>query len=152
MSRILDQQLTFLDLLEERRNRMRAEVCQLLKDGINFVGGCSACDKGKNRSDKYKILQSDYGPLKMLKVPISEIIEKMKAVSCEDMARTYHSDIRGYYHEAPTYSETLARKLETIKKKVGICLDCVRSSDAATPCRFQYFLNPHKEAPLTPPS
>jgi hypothetical protein len=141
MPRILDQQLTFLDLLEERRNRMRAEVCQLLKDGINFVGGCSACDRGKNRSDKYKILQSDYGPLKMLEVPISEIIEKMKAVSCEDMARTYHSSIlshQSYYHEAPTYSETLAGKLETIKKKVGICLDCVRSSDAATPCRFQH--------------
>jgi hypothetical protein len=138
MPRILDQQLTFLDLLEERRNRMRAELCQLLKDGINFVGGCSECSWGKNRSDKYKILQSDYGPLRMLEVSISEIIKSMKAVSCEDMARTYHSGYRGYYHEAPTHSETLAGKLEAIKKKVGICLDCVRSSDAATPCRFQH--------------
>jgi len=118
---------------------MRAELCQLLKDGINFVGGCSDCGRGKNRSDKYKILQSDYGPLKILEVPISELIGKMKAVSCEDMARTYHSSsLRGYYHEAPTHSETLAGTLEAIKKKVGICLDCVRSSDAATPCRFQH--------------
>jgi hypothetical protein len=139
MPRILDQQLTFPDLLEERRNRMRAELCQLLKDGINFVGGCSDCSWGKNRSDKYKILQSNYGPLRILEVPISEIIKSMKAVSCEDMARTYHSSsYRGYYHEAPTYSETFAGKLETIKKKVGICLDCVRSSDAATPCRVQH--------------
>ena len=61
----------------------------------------------------------------MLKVPISEIIEKMKAVSCEDMARKYHLDIRSYYHKAPTYSETLAGKLETIKKKVGIYLNYV---------------------------
>jgi hypothetical protein len=53
---ILDQQLTFLDLLEEQRNRIQAEVCQLLKDGINFVGGYSAYDRGKNRSNKYKIL------------------------------------------------------------------------------------------------
>jgi hypothetical protein len=75
----------------------------------------------------------------MLEVPISEIIKKMKAVSCEDMARTYHSSsLRGYYHEALTRSETLVGKLETIKKKVGICLDCVRSRDAATPCRFQH--------------
>ena len=72
----------------------------------------------------------------MLKVLISEIIKKMKAVSCEDIARTYHSSIRGYYYKALTYSETLAGKLETIKKKVGICLDCVRSNNAATPYRF----------------
>jgi hypothetical protein len=72
----------------------------------------------------------------MLKVPISEIIKKMKAVSCKDMARKYHLGIRDYYYKAPTYSETLAGKLEIIKKKVGIYLDYVRSSDAATPCRF----------------
>jgi len=116
---------------------MRAEVCQLLKDRINFVGGCFDCSRGKNRSNKYKILQSDYGPLKTLEVPISEIIEKMKAVSCEDIARTYYSSsYSGYYHKALTYSETLAGKLEFIKKKVSICLDCVQSSDTATPCRF----------------
>ncbi len=118
---------------------MRAELCQLLKDGINFVGGCSNCSRGKNCSDKYKILQSDYRPLKMLEVPILEIIEKMKAVSCEDIARTYHSSsFRGYYPKAPTRSETLVGKLETIKKKVSICLDCVQSSDVITPCRFQH--------------
>jgi hypothetical protein len=52
----------------------------------------------------------------------------MEAVSYEDIARKQHSGgYRGYYHEAPTHSETLAGKLETIKKKVGICLDCARS-------------------------
>jgi hypothetical protein len=133
MPQILDQKLIFLDLLEERRNRMRAELYQLLDDGIKFVGGCSACGFGKNRSDKYKMIQSNYGPLKMIEVPILDIIKGMEAVSCEDMARTYHSgSYRGYYHEAPTHSETLAGKLETIQRKVGICLDCVRSSDAAT--------------------
>jgi hypothetical protein len=125
---IPDQQLTSLDLLEEKRNQMRAEICQLLKDGVNFIGGCSDCARGKNRSEKYQILQSEYGGLRMLEVPISEIIKKMEAVSCEDMARTYHSSsYRGYYHEAPTHSEMLAGKLEIIKKKVGICLDCARS-------------------------
>jgi hypothetical protein len=118
---------------------MRAEVCQLLKDGRNFIGGCSSCGWGKNRSNKYKIILSEHGPLRVLEVPISEIIKRMEAVSCEDMARTLHSTSFGsYHHEAPTYSETLAGKLETIKKKVGICLDCVRSSDAAMPCRFQH--------------
>jgi hypothetical protein len=137
MPRILDQKLIFLDLLEERRNRMRAELCRLLNDGIKFVGGYSQCGFGKKRSDKYKMIQSDYGPLKMLEVPISDIIKSIKAVSSEDMmARIYHRN--GSYHEAPTHSETLAGKLEPIKKKVGICLDCIRSSHAATPCRFQH--------------
>src|ERR1700722_11740931 len=105
---------------------MQAELCQLLKDGINFIGGCSSCSWGKNRSDKYKILQSKYRLLRMLEVPISEIIKSMEAVSCKDIARTYHSgSYRGYYHEALTHSETLAGKLETIKKKFGVCLDCV---------------------------
>jgi hypothetical protein len=139
MPRILDQELTFLVLLEERRNQMRAELCQLLKDGIDFIGGCSSCGWGKNRSDKYKILLSEYGPLKMLEVPISDIIKKMEKVSCEDMERTYHSgSYHGYYHEAPIHGKTLPGKLESIKKKVSICLDCVQSSDAATPCRFQH--------------
>jgi len=126
-------------LLEERRTRMRAEICQLLEDGINFVGGCSDCSWGKNRSDKYKMIQSNYGPLRRLEVPISEIIKSMEAVSCEDMARKLHSsNYSRYYHEAPTHSETLDGKLETIRKRVGLCLDCVRSSDTATPCRFQH--------------
>jgi hypothetical protein len=55
---------------------MRAELCQLLKDGVDFIGGCSDCGRGKNRSEKYQILQSEYGGLKMLEVPISEIIKK----------------------------------------------------------------------------
>jgi hypothetical protein len=61
----------------------------------------------------------------MLKVPILEIIEKIKAVLCEDIARTYYLGIRGYYYKALTYSKTLAGKLETIKIKVGICLNYI---------------------------
>jgi hypothetical protein len=110
---------------------MRAELGQLLIRGMN---GCS-CGWGKNRNDKYKVLHVEYGPLKMLEVPISEIIEKMQAVSCEDLERTFHSSNYGsYYHQAPTYSETLAGKLETIKRKVGICLDCAQSGGAAVSC------------------
>ena len=97
------------------------------------VAGC------KNRSDKYTLLLSEYGPFEMLKVPISDLVKKMENVSSEDIERTYHSrDYKGYYYEAPTNGETLPGKLETMKKKASICLDCVRSGDAATPCRFQH--------------
>src|SRR6266536_891598 len=116
---------------------MRAELGQLLVKGMN--GGCSSCGWGKTRSDMYRLLHSEYGPLVMLEVPISDIIEKMETVPSADMERTYHSNgSRGYWHEAPTHSETLPGKLETMKKKASICLDCVRSGDAATSCRFQH--------------
>jgi hypothetical protein len=45
---------------------------------------------------------------------------------------------RDYYHEALIYNETLAGKLKTIKKKVNIYLDYIRSNDIIMPCRFQY--------------
>jgi hypothetical protein len=112
---------------------MRAELGQLLIEGMN--ASCS-CGWGKNRSDKYKLLHSQYGPLEMLEVPISDIVKEMEKVSTEDMKRTRHSG--SYFHEALTHGETLPEKLETMKKKASICLDCVRSGDAATPCRFQH--------------
>ena len=58
----------------------------------------------------------DYRPLKALEVPIALIIAEMEAVLCDDMARKFHFG-GGYCHEAPTCSETLAGKLDTIPKK-----------------------------------
>ncbi|CZR60106.1 uncharacterized protein PAC_10001 [Phialocephala subalpina] len=119
-------------LLKERRTRMRAELSQLLIKGKRAA--CS-CGWAKTRGEKYALLLLDYGPLKMLDAPISEIIEKMEKVSCEDMGRKYHGN---WLHEAPTKDETLPGQLETLKKKVSIYLDCVRSLDATIPCRFQH--------------
>lgn len=129
--------LTSLDLLEERRTRMRVELNQLLVTGKNGV--CS-CGWAKTRSDKYEQLLLDYEPLKMFDVPLSEIIEKMEKVSCEDMDTRFHppENWGGYYHKVPTYGETLPAKLETLKKKASICLDCVQSIDVARSCRFQH--------------
>ena len=121
---------------------MRAELCQLLTDGINLVGACSECGWGKNRSDKYKGIQSQHEPLGLLKVPVSKIIGLMEAVPCEHTERKPRFGPPGrprrYCHEMPTHSETLTGKVETMKKKVCICFDCVCSSDAATPHRFQH--------------
>jgi hypothetical protein len=62
----------------------------------------------------------------MLKVLILEIIKSIKAVLYKNIARIYYFlNYRGYYYKALTYSETLTRKLEIIKKKVSICLDYI---------------------------
>jgi hypothetical protein len=61
----------------------------------------------------------------MLKVFILEIIKKIKAVLCKDIAQIYYLSICSYYYKALTYSKTLTRKLEIIKKKVNICLNYI---------------------------
>ena len=66
----------------------------------------------------------------MLEVPIIEIITEMEQVSTEDMGRTYCSVMSSYrssYHEILPYNKTLPGKLDTMKKKASICIDCVRS-------------------------
>lgn len=88
--------------------------------------GCK-CGWHKMRSKRYKSLQSEYGPLKMLKVPISEIIGKMEAVP-EETERKCCSE--GYrYHEIPTSKETFQARLEAMEKKASICLDQVHGKD-----------------------
>lgn len=107
--------------------------------------GCYSdyCHWGRKRSEKYKLLQSNYGPLRLLEAPISDIIKDMEAVPWEDVGRTYHSHtgaggIRGFHHEPPT---SFAGELEALKNKVAICIDCVRSGNATTSCRFQHERN-----------
>ncbi|RTE80543.1 hypothetical protein BHE90_004944 [Fusarium euwallaceae] len=109
-------------LLAERRTRFRAEISQLLFECANT--GCS-CGWGKSRGEKCALLQSEYQPLKMIDVPVLEIIDNMKAISTEDMGRKYHSDRQysGYYHETPPYEKTLLGRIESMKRKAGICLD-----------------------------
>ena len=116
---------------------MRAEISQLLFKWADT--GCS-CGWSKNRGEKYTLLQSEYQPLKIIEVPVLEIIDNMKAISTEDMERKYHSDRQrgGYYHETPPYEETLLGRLESMKRKPGICLDCIRTDTAMESCRFQH--------------
>ncbi|EHK18379.1 uncharacterized protein TRIVIDRAFT_225695 [Trichoderma virens Gv29-8] len=131
-------------LLEERRNRLRAEVGEiLLKEAEN---SCS-CGWGKSRSSRYRDLLSEYTPLKMLEAPISQVIERIKTVSKDCMKRELHQAPSGfgsstyaksYYHEPAEYITALAEKVETAKRRASICLDCVRSNGGTESCRFKH--------------
>jgi hypothetical protein len=71
-------------------------------------------------------------PVKMLEVPMAEIISKMENMSPEDMGRKYcDRSSYSYCHEPLPYSETLLRKLDAMKNQARICIDCVRSIGAA---------------------
>ena len=115
-------------MLEERRTKFRAELCQLLSNGKN--GNCK-CGWGKIRSEKYGLLLVEYKPIKMLSVPMAEVITKMEQVSTADMGRKYCTESSsfggGYYHQPLPLSETLHEKLHLLKREASICIDCVRS-------------------------
>jgi hypothetical protein len=64
---------------------MRAELSQLLINGKNT--GC-LCGWGKNGGDIDTLLLSEYRPLKILKVPLLDIIKKMEKVLYKDIERT----------------------------------------------------------------
>lgn len=115
---------------------MRAEISQMLLKWANT--GCS-CGWRKNHGEEYELLRLHYSPLKMIEVPMLEIIDKMKAISTEDMKRTHHGLGRGgYYHETPPYEETLLGRLESMEKRACICIDCVRTDTAMESCGFQH--------------
>ncbi|KAK4153163.1 hypothetical protein C8A00DRAFT_15587, partial [Chaetomidium leptoderma] len=118
-------------LLEERRTRMRAELAELL-----WTDTSCQCGWNKLLKERYDVLQGTYSPLKWLEVPISRILGKMK-VAPEELERKRCSS--GYYtfHEVPTVQDTFQGKLEAMKKKASICLDCVHDEEAKS-CRFKH--------------
>lgn len=110
--------------LEERRTRLRAELAEVLSYWVEF--DCK-CGWGKTKKERSRLLQSEYGPLRMLEVPISELIGKMKAIP-EEKKRKYCNEVyRTFCHEVPTHKETFRGKLEDMEKKASICIDQVHS-------------------------
>lgn len=117
---------------------MRAEVAEIL---ANEAKSKCSCGWGKSRNDKFQELSSKYNPLKMLEVPISEVIKWIIIASHECMERQYHSSSnwgRDYYHEPLEYIEALAKKVEMEKRRVSICLDCARGRGEVESCRFKH--------------
>ncbi|KAF1365202.1 hypothetical protein EJ07DRAFT_161287 [Lizonia empirigonia] len=114
-------------LLEERRTRFRAELCDLLIRGKK--AGCK-CGWGKSRSETYGRLLAKYMPTKMLDTSLAYIIAEMEQVSTEDMGRKHCAEVRSRLrscHEPLNYRKTLLESLDDMKKRASISIDCVRS-------------------------
>jgi len=103
---------------------MRAELSQLLSLGRTENCGCGW---NKQQIDEYKSLESTYGPLKMLEVPVAEIIGKMEALP--EMVYRRCCNRIGYFRE-PLDEETFRRKLKAMKRKASICIDCVQGQES----------------------
>jgi len=114
-------------LLEERRTKLRAGVCQVLITGKK--AGCR-CGWGQTRSETYRLLLVEYVPVKMLDVPIGEVIGKMEQASTEDMGRRRCTVNLGSFHEPLGYGGTSLGLLDALKKNASIPIDHVRSFGA----------------------
>ncbi|EXJ74984.1 uncharacterized protein A1O5_01680 [Cladophialophora psammophila CBS 110553] len=121
-------------ILEERRNQMRAEIGQLIIRGMN--GRCD-CGWGEESSEKYEKLNRKYGPLKMIEVPISHIIEKIKTITSHTQRYYIEQNINQWCeNHKPIDANSLDRQLKTLKDKMRICLSCIRTSGTTTLCNL----------------
>ena len=126
---IFGKKLTILVLLEERRTMLRAHVSQFLA-----TEGSSGCPCAWSESRRTTFVNLNYcnGPLKLLDVPVSKIIKDLKEISIADSSRESCA--------ASYCMRTFSGKVEAVKKKAVVCLDCVPNSSATskTSCRFQH--------------
>ncbi|KAK3380727.1 hypothetical protein B0T24DRAFT_664659 [Lasiosphaeria ovina] len=118
-------------LLEERRNRMRADLWKLLLDGVKLV--CtqpSRCTWRGSPADSCRALLDTFGPSKQLNNSISSMVEKMgdiqKAQSYQ-CSYKHHAEFKGYRDD-----------VEMAKAWATICTDCVRSGNYPTKCTFKH--------------
>jgi hypothetical protein len=69
----------------------------------------------------------------MLDTPMADIITRMEQVSTEDMGNKSCREMMcsgSGRHELLPYRNTLLGMLDAMKKRAGICIDCVRSISA----------------------
>jgi hypothetical protein len=128
----LSWSLTVLDLLEEHRTKLRADLTQILWEGKDDV--CPACEWGKFRSDSCARLLSRYRPTRILTYTISEIIRSMELVCTVHLAGgpQWCSDTNRS-HYVWEWNNPLLAKLETIRKDAGLSIDSVHNVD--TTCK-----------------
>jgi hypothetical protein len=101
---------------------MRAEITQVLE---LWMRGCK-CGWQEDRNDEYKSLQLAYGPVQMLKVPISIISSKMEAIPEETDGKSCSRNRRGE-HEALKPEHTFRGKREAMKKAAIIPFSLLRA-------------------------
>ena len=120
-------QLISLVLLEERRSQLRAEIHELL-DKLQTTT-CERCEWSAIRRKQYTALAQKYRPLQLLEVPVSRVIRDAEVLTRDGAAHKQHpGPIRSFYLEKLPHEETFAGKVEKLRNRAAICLDCLGSN------------------------
>ncbi|KAK4207055.1 hypothetical protein QBC37DRAFT_456712 [Rhypophila decipiens] len=131
--------------LEERRTKMRYEIHELWAKGIketcHETYSSTTCKWGYQRMERYKLLCKRFdGGRIIADVPISTLIRESKKASTEDMTEKSHCKYSPSCRCSDTYTqsghsmvhhstiqseETFAGQLKCLKKRFGLCFDCL---------------------------
>lgn len=118
--------LILLGLLEERRTRFRAELCDILIRGKK--AGCK-CGWGKSRSEEYGRILEEHMPLKMLDAPMAEIITKMGQLPTGETRFRLRLAGCGSHEPLPP----LLEMVDAMKKRASIDIDYVKRVKTTDP-------------------
>ncbi|KAB5529048.1 hypothetical protein GE09DRAFT_1149475 [Coniochaeta sp. 2T2.1] len=129
-----------IGLLEHRRNIMKAELCRIIEDGRNLL---TCCRRGreqeilKDRKDKFISLYGRYSMTAVFDASAEAIIDEIRAIPEPVIIpgawrQAWASSYTSAMHEPARHEDSLAFKLEALKKRVAICLDCARGAPECT--------------------
>ncbi|OIW22505.1 hypothetical protein CONLIGDRAFT_638285 [Coniochaeta ligniaria NRRL 30616] len=132
--------------LEQRRGQMRADLAELIATHAarktECPNGSSTCAwiEKRNSSYPYGSIQSAYGPAKIFNTKVAEVVQRIQDATFEDNLRVkiscnVHNNFKSRFHEPLTHDQTMAGRLEAIKQRAAICIDCVKGT---TPCKFKH--------------
>ncbi|KAB5531432.1 hypothetical protein GE09DRAFT_1228231 [Coniochaeta sp. 2T2.1] len=132
-------------LLERRRTQMRADIYSLIAKNCTYVStptctnGLLSCVRATQLKTSYsgwiKFLQ-DYLPLQLLAHKLPDVFPVLARGSLEDpeLQRRINCAVpfgrrTSTWHEGLTSAELVAGRIDAIKKRAEICMDCVRGAD-----------------------
>ena len=135
-----------IDLLEERRSRMRMEFQQILFDGTKSgeADGSGQCDCGWSSRHSFayvKLLQAEsLQPSQMLNTTLSRLLDKLDRMPDPTVPRNNWAQCGYPWHPNHHYREIRKWKLSKLKEANGLCIDCVRSNSTSEEqsCRVKH--------------
>jgi hypothetical protein len=119
-----------LCLLEEQRGFARLRVAEILIAGVNDGTGmcCHKCGWTSKYAYAYIKLLQEKGlwPAHLFHTSISKALEKAERMPDPVPEERSSQCQYAYKHEPPAYREDRRRELDSLNKKIGLCLHCIR--------------------------
>ncbi|KAB5531428.1 hypothetical protein GE09DRAFT_1252137 [Coniochaeta sp. 2T2.1] len=130
-----------IGLLEHRRNVMKADLCRIIEDGKNLLTCCRGGREQeilKDRKDRFISLYGRYSMTAVFDTSVEAIIDDIEAIPEPVIIPGAFRVSCAYYsfpstiHEPARLEDSFAFKLEALKKRVAICMDCARGAPECT--------------------
>ena len=125
-------------LLEEQRATARLKAADILIEGVNDVTGLCVHKCGWTSKYAYaymKLLEKEeLWPKLLTQKSISKALESAERMPDPIPEESSAACAYGYKHAAPAYRRNRAESLDSFYKRIGLCLQCVRSGSKCSNC------------------